>query len=369
MAKSNLESGQISQIFKSFGYGIVRFFVGSKIRDVVNKSKVEETKPFKDQVVELRHQDDPDFVEVAFNGNCKRFHYVNIGKDYHVGVIHDKETNQVNIVSKTLYKREANGLMKMIDMKKTGFWPISKSALEYDCGNKEDYKMVLNNYKNAKILVYSDPNLTEGKVGNTKKCAAAMVNGRPHGKTSLSKAPNSLFNTAIWYAFPILNLIFGFRESPSKTKSLRDKLSAAHTAESVESDAKARFYQNLAEKNQNDSNEVNNELQQNKTELIKTSKLLEKKESELAAILLEKQKLQLELDKSKQQSKIENSEEDKSKPKKLEQNSTEIVNQNELPEAQQSQLDNSKEKDQIKVANVTATKVQENNKVQETSLS
>lgn len=269
MPQSGLDSRQESQIFKKFGYGVARLFAGYKLRNMINNSEVKEVK-VRDNVHEWRHINDPDFVEVAFNGDCKRVHYVNIGKNYHIGVIHDKESNKVEIVPKTLYKKEENGSVKMIDLKKTGFWPFRKSALAYDCGGDLiEAKEILNSYKNTKLLVHSDPFLTDKEMNNPKKCAAAMVNGRTHGKTSLAKVPNSFLNLTFFYFFPTLYFLTGHRESLSVTNSLRRKLSDAHVQEDREGFVKAEVLKKDLEDAQRKIKEMEAEKAKHEAEALK----------------------------------------------------------------------------------------------------
>ncbi len=267
MAESGLNSEQKSQIFRKFGYGIVRLFSGHALRDMINRSEVENIKAV-DTIHEWRHKDDSNFVEVAFNGNCKRVHYVAIGKNFHIGVIHDKETHKVKIVPKTLYKACADGSMEMIDLKKTGLWPFRSSALTYSCGGDiQEKREVLKDYLSTKLLVHSNPTMTtDQQVNNPRKCAAAMIYGTPHGKTLLSKVPNSLFNYMYFSRLPLLYFFTGHRVSPSVTTSLRKDLNRAQAQDDRDGYAQIQVLKSQLEDAQKKIKEMESEKQQSKQE-------------------------------------------------------------------------------------------------------
>jgi hypothetical protein len=210
-------SQQEKSIFKNFGYGLSRLKSGWKLRNVIENSSPPVGE--EDKVSQKRHPNDRDFVETVFNGDCTPVDYIGVGHGCAVAAFFNKETGKVKIVPKTLYF--PNQDRPPVDLKKRGglFW---NSDLSNAIG-KEAARDVMDNYKNLKLLVHSNPKQTADGY-QPEKDATAMVNGRANGKTFIAKIPNAMLNLAIFYVSPLLYFVTGGRTAHSKTNELRKEL-------------------------------------------------------------------------------------------------------------------------------------------------
>lgn len=169
LTKSEIES--LASRFKSYG-----IFSGS-LKHKVEKLAEEADFNFESKNEVVSKTNDDGSINITFNGDCKKRHYVDVSNNCYLAVDYDNKSGAVNIIKDYVFHDNGDNQYSIVNLK------AGNKDLETVLGSEREAKRVNEKIKGLNLVVCSNPNHLEGvsDEDQPKRQVAAMVDGKTQG--------------------------------------------------------------------------------------------------------------------------------------------------------------------------------------------
>jgi hypothetical protein len=167
--KSEIES--LANRFKSYG-----IFSGS-LNNKVKKLAEEANFNFESKNEVVSKTNDDGSINITFNGDCKKRHYVDVSNNCYLAVDYDNKSGALNIIKDYVFYDNGDNQYSIVNLK------AGNKDLKTLLGSEREAKRVNEKIKGLNLVVCSNPNHLEGvsDEDQPKRQVAAMVDGKTQG--------------------------------------------------------------------------------------------------------------------------------------------------------------------------------------------